>query len=116
MRAENQVVECDAVDHVVDRLLAVAGGVDRQSPQTSAGRGRESSLRRRNRPGRQHGEVQKVTPVERYFLDRPTIDHVPHGSCGPIDQGRLRFHRDFLRNVSDLEVHVLDEGPGNIHG
>ena len=49
-------------------------------------------------------------------VDRVAIDHVSDRGGGPIDQGRLGFHCDFLRNVSELEAHIQSDSPGNVGG
>ena len=73
---EDQVVQRNAVDEVIDGFLAVAGGIDRQCAQT-ADRCSRKAIGRHNRAWGKHGEIEKVAPIQWYFLGRATVDEVP---------------------------------------
>ena len=78
-RAKPQVVERDAVDHVVDGFLAVAGGVDGESAAAANGYGRGPVLRRRHRTRDEQPQVEEVAPIERDLLNHPLVDHMADG-------------------------------------
>lgn len=75
---QKRVIERDAIDHVIDSVLTVAGGVDSQSTEAAKRDGTESTLRRCNGARGLLGNVENVSSIEGHLLDRATINHVPH--------------------------------------
>ncbi len=101
-----QVVQIDAVDHHVDRGLAVASRHERERP-LSAQRGAEPRVLRRRAPtGHERAEVDEMAPVQRNFLDGALCHRLAYGDGRCVDERRCAGDGHVLRQRADRHPQI----------
>ncbi len=104
------LVDRDAVHHEVDAVVSTPGGVEPIKPVSAAGCGEESTLRGRDRSGKQDSEVHESPPVEWHLLDRSLVDDMADRDGGSIDRRGARRYDDVLGDLPERELKVLHDG------
>src|SRR5581483_7675215 len=102
----DHVVQVDAVDHEIDRVLTVAGCIEGERTLPAQRRSQEAVLRRCDRAGDEQPEVNEMTAVEWNLLHRALIDHLADGRRRVFDDGTFGNHADRLADAPDLELEI----------
>ena len=106
--AVRQVVQVDAVEHHVDRGLAVARRHERERPLPAERRAQIRILRRSGAARHQRAEVDEVPAVQRNLLNGPFGHHLTDRDRGGFDERRRAGHGDVFRQRGNAELHVDD--------
>src|SRR5579872_6753201 len=112
----HHVIQVDAVDHPVDRILAVPGRIHGKRALAAQGGGQEAILRRCYATWYQQRQINKVTAIERNFLYCTLIDGLADRHGGALNNRRCSFYGDHLGRAGDLEPEVLHNVLADLDG
>src|SRR5258708_5265856 len=86
----HHIVQVDSVDHEIDRVFAIAGGVEGKRALSAQRSGQKAVLRRRYGSRNQQRQIDKMAAVQRDFLNCFLVDALGHGHGGCLHQRGAR--------------------------
>ena len=93
----HHIVQIDSIDHDVDGVFALAGGIKCERTLATNWLRKKTIGWRCHRSGRQETEVEEVAAVQRYFLDGLLVDDLTDRYGAVIDYRRFSRDRHLLR-------------------